>query len=500
MLDSNHRDQNSLTMTIVNQYKKAVKGLILGAMALGTTLLFSCSKVNDQEPYTTLPPDAAFSNPERIEKSAIGMYDALQNAEFLGGRVLIYSDVRGNDVNPASYFTQVPTFNMLSTINYAFNCWAGGYRTIFEANLFTNSLQANESVIGAEAAAVYYGEAKFLRSLAYFYLVNTYGHTYTYQPDAGQLGVPLVLQPDGVDALDPKNKVPRSTVKQVYDQMISDLNDAAAVLPEAWGDGFYDHARATKGAAHALLSRIYLYMGDWARARDYADSVLLSPVGYELDATPQAVFSAGNYTSSSERIFSVAMNAADNPNTNNAIGQHYGANGRGDITISGAYLALPGFDTANDRRRTQLIQTVGSGSNATFYTRKFFGTSTFDSWVPIFRLAEIKLIKAEALARLSTGAASPEAITLVNEIRARANATAIAPATQAALIDAILVERRIELAFEGHGEFDFLRTHREIPARLPAHPAQAWDDDYSIFPIPFQEIQRNTTLIQNDGY
>lgn len=472
--------------------------MILGVIALGASFLFSCSKVDDQVPYTTLPPDAAFGSPERIEKAALGMYDALQNAEFLGGRVLIYADVRGNDVNPSSYFGQMPTFNMLATTNFAFNCWAGGYRTIFEANLFTKNLQSNESVVGPEQAAIYYGEAKFLRSLVYFYLVNTYAHTYTYQADAGQKGVPLVLTAvsDGQEALDPNNKLPRSSVKQVYDQIIKDLTEAAAVLPTSWDDGFFDHSRATKGAAHALLARVYLYMGDWAKARDYADSVLLSTVGYELEASPRAVFSRDNFGTSTERIFSVAMNTADNPNTNNAIGQHYSSRGRGDITINPAYLALPGFDTTVDRRKTQLVEKV-SGA---FYTLKYYTTNTIDAWVPIFRLAEINLIKAEALARLSPAVADPNAIVLLNEVRARANAAPLAPATQAALIDAILTERRIELAFEGQGEFDFLRTHRDIPARGTVHTAQAWNSDYVIFPIPFSETQRNTNLIQNDGY
>lgn len=492
-------------MTISNYYIKSGKGLILGALALGVSFLFSCSKVDDQVPYTTMPPADAFSNPERIEKAALGMYDALQNAEFLGGRVLIYSDVRGNDVNPSSYFGQMPTFNMLATTNLAFNCWAGGYRTIFEANLFTKNLQANESVVGAQQAAIYYGEAKFLRSLVYFFLVNTYAHTYTYQADAGQKGVPLVLTAvsDGQEALDPSNKLPRSSVKQVYDQMIKDLTEAAAVLPKSWGSTarFFNHARATKGAVHALLARTYLYMGDWAKARDYADSVLLSSVGYKLDESPATVFSKENFDVSTERIFSVAMNTSDNPNTNNAIGQHYGSRGRGDITISAEYLALPGFDTLVDKRKTQLVEKVSS--TGAFYTLKYYNAvaqNTTEAWVPVFRLAEIKLIKAEALARLSPAVADPNAILLLNEIRARASAAALAPATQAALIDAILTERRIELAFEGHGEFDFLRTHRDIPARGTAHTAQAWNSDYVIFPIPFSETQRNTNLIQNDGY
>lgn len=189
------------------------------------------------------------------------------------------------------------------------------------------------------------------------------------------------------------------------------------------------------------------------------------------------------------------MNSGDNPNTNNAIGQHYGATGRGDITISSAYLTLPDFDTATDLRAKPLFSKVGT----TFYTKKFFGTSTVDAWVPIFRLAEIILIKAEALARLNAAVADPEAIVLLNTIRSRAGAASLAPLTQTALIDNILTERRIELAFEGQGEFDFLRTKRSVPARGTT-AAQEWNSKYVIFPLPFQEVQRNPNMEQNDGY
>ncbi|SEW53906.1 RagB/SusD family nutrient uptake outer membrane protein [Chitinophaga arvensicola] len=487
-----------------NFRKKLNSRLAVGAVAIASTLVFSCSKVNDQVPFSKLTPKEAFSTPDRIEKSAIGMYDALQNLEFLGGRVLIYSDIRGNDVNVASYFGNVPTFNMLSSNIYAFNAWSGGYRTIFESNYFSGNLKDNESVVTPAVAAGYYAEAKFIRALTYFFLVNTYAQTYTFDAAAAQPGVPLVLTAarDGAEALDPKNKIPRASVKAVYDQMIKDLTEAAAVLPVETGDDYNDRARATKGAAHALLARIYLYQGNWQKAKDYADSVLLSPRGYELAATPADVWSAGNYQSSMERIFSVAMSSGDNPNTNNALGQHYGSAGRGDITISQSYLKLPNFDRFTDLRAKPLFTysiNKTTGDTTAFYTKKFFGNSTVDAWVPILRLAEVILIKAEALARLNTATADPDAITLLNQIRTRAKAKVLAPATQAALIDNILTERRIELAFEGHGEFDFLRTHRSIPARENVD-AQPWNGDYVIFPLPQSEVERNPNMSQNPKY
>lgn len=478
------------------------KKLSIGAVALASTVAFSCSKVNDQSPYAKLDPNAAFSTPERIAKSAVGMYDALQNLEFFGGRVLIYVDQRGLDANKAAYFPNVATFDMLSNSTTAFNCWSGGYRTINETNFFSQKLKENESKVTPENAAQYYAESKFIRSLAYFYLVNIYAQTYTFSSDASQPGVPLILTApkDGAEALDPKNKVPRNSVKEIYDNMIKELTEAANVLPVKTGDGFYDHARATKGAAQALLARIYLYQGNWAKARDLADSVLLSSAGYALE-NPVTVFASANYQTSKERIFSVAMNSADNPNTNNALGQHYGAKGRADISISRDYLSLPNFDVKTDLRGKSLYNIVVSSDkkDTTFYTAKFFGTSAFDAWVPVLRLSEVMLIKAEALARLNTAAADPEAIKLLNQVRVRASATPLAPATAADLITNILTERRIELAFEGQGVFDFQRTHRDIPAHAGL-AAQAWNGKYTIFPLPFAEVDRNPNMKQNEGY
>lgn len=478
--------------------------LAIGAVALASTVMFSCSKVNDQQPYAKLDPKDAFSNPERIGKAAVGMYDALQNPEFLGGRVLLYADQRGLDANSSGFFTNLGTFDMVSSNVYAFNCWSGGYRTINETNFFSMNLKANESVVTPEEAAGYYAEAKFIRALSYFYLVNTFAQTYTFAPGATQPGVPLILTApkDGAEATDPSNKVPRKPVKDIYDQMIKDLTEAAAVLPVSTGDAFANHARATKGAAHALLSRIYLYQGNWAKARDFADSVLLSTAGYDLDATPATVFSAGNYQSSKERIFSVAMNSGDNPNTNNALGQHYGSGGRADVSISAAYRNLPNFNYQTDLRGKPLfsysIDKVTKDTIA-FYTTKFFGTSTFDAWVPVIRLAEVMLIKAEALARLNTAAPDAGAVTLLNTIRTRAKASVLAPATQAELITNILTERRIELAFEGHGVLDFQRTQRDIPAHGNVG-IQKWNGNYTIFPLPFAEVERNPNMAQNEGY
>lgn len=462
-------------------------------------MLGSCSKVNEQDPYEGVNPSDVFNNPTRIESAAIGMYHALQNAEFLGGRALIYIDQRGNDVNVSAFFGQIPTFNMLSNNGTALLAWTGGYRTIFEANNFLFNVEKAGSVLSADEIKQYAAEAKFVRALVYYYLVNIYAQTYGFSANGSHLGIPLMTMPPpqtGAEAFDPKYRVARSTVKQTYDLIIKDLTEAEAGLPDDWGDGYFNHARATKAAANGLLSRVYLLTENWANVNTAADKVLASPLGYALESAPYANFDKDKYISSSEIIFNIAMNSNDNPNTNNAIGQHYSGQGRGDITVSNSYLNLPNFG-ANDRRKSADTMIVQIGSNR--YTGKFFETP-FDSWVPVMRLAEIMLNKAEALARINAGV-STDALDIINEIRARSNADPIAvPATKQDLIDIILNERRIELAFEGFGMIDFVRTKRNIPARGSTQPEQAWNDQFTPWPIPFQETQQNTNLAQNPGY
>ncbi|MEO5647768.1 MAG: RagB/SusD family nutrient uptake outer membrane protein, partial [Chitinophagaceae bacterium] len=298
--------------------------------------------------------------------------------------------------------------------------------------------------------------------------------------------IPLVLTAAD-DPFAPSNQIPRSTVKQVYDQMEADLLEAEIKLPLTYTDTYLKTTRATKGAARALLMRLYLYKGDFAKASTYANTIITS-ANYSLQSSPEIPFRT---FTTNESIFSVAMDGGDNPNTNNAIGQHYGASRRADISIDQNFINLLG---ATDKRKTLLTTSV----SGTFYTSKYNnGTSDF---VPVFRYAEVLLTRAEALARLApAGTADAAALVLLNQIRTRAGATPATAATQQQLIDAILLERRIELAFEGHGIFEFLRTGRAIPAHgIVAE--QPYGSNYVVLPIPKYDIDKNPNLTQNPGY
>lgn len=469
-----------------------IKNIVLGCFAAGA-FASSCTKSDlFKAPQNAISADQVFTTPDRIEKASVGMYDALQNSNFFSGRVLIYADIRGLDAIPNSYFGNMGFYSSTnSSDGTVASAYQAAYRTIYQANLFLQGFTPKASVVSADKANQYIGEAKFIRSLCYFYLVNLWAQPYNFTADASHAGVPLVLTP-AADPFSSTNNIPRSTVKQVYDQIEADLLDAEAKLPAPGSDDFTRTARATKGAARALLARLYLYKGDWTKANQYADAVINMNF-YSLNTNPITTFRTP-YTTK-ESIFSVAMSGSDNPNTNNSLGQHYGPRARGDISISVDYINL--MDTNVDNRyRAKGGDSLMERYNGAFWTRKYTGLTT--DFVPVLRYAEIILIKSEALAKLATGV-DANAVILLNSIRTRSNASVLAPLSKDELITDLIRERRIELAFEGQGSLEFQRNKMDLPAHSTV-PVQPWGSNYRVLPIPKYETDKNPNLAQNPGY
>ena len=464
--------------------------VLLASLVLGSFML-SCD-VLDQPYYMGYDADAIFSKPENIRSAAIGMYDAFQNAEFLGGRAQIYADIRGMDVNPVSYFGAVSTHDgtLTAANTIVQNAWTGAYRTLFEINLFLEGIGAHPDVVPADEEQRFIAEAKFLRAVVYFYTLNLWGQQYT--EGGTNLGVPLVLRSfDGGNAFSDEAKIPRSTVDEVYDQIIKDLKDALS-LPSQLDDPYENISRANANAVNAFLSRVYLYTKQYGEAVNAANAVS----GYNLESdVATSVFALPPPTDKKEIIFFVAMSDTDNPNTNNALGQHYGADYRGDITVSNNYLGL--FDSGDTR--LNLLKEKNSSS----YCNKYPNGSR--NWAPVIRYAEVLLNKAEALAQQNSGV-SADAVTIINEIRTRSSASTKQVsdfATKAELIDFILAERRRELAFEGHGSFDLFRNGKGIEAGRATVLAAAIPYPSNLFalPIPQADVTKAPDiLVQNPGY
>ncbi len=460
--------------------------VLLGGMA-------SCKKSKlFTEPEFAISEADAYSSADRIDKSAVGMYDQLQNANYFGGRILVYVDQRGLDANQSSFFGEMGKYTTLTAGDGTVaGAWSGAYRTIYQANLFYQSFLPKASLVTAAKADQYIGESKFIRALCYFYLVNLWAQPYGFTADNSHLGVPLILTATNAP-FDASNNVARATVKQVYDQMEADLLDAEAKLPTSYTDPFLQTARATKGAARALLARLYLYKGDYLKADTYAGLVI--GMNYQLQSSLRSVLNTP-YTTR-ESIFSVAMSGGDNPNTNNSIGQHYGINpGRGDVNITSDYLNLFAGGAASTDKRIVDLTKVFSGSS---WSTKYPGLTT--DFVPVIRLAEVILIKAEALARQSTTVSAP-ALTLVQSIRTRSDpSVTLVATTQQQLIDVILKEKRMELAFEGHNYLDLSRAKLDLPPHGFVTQNIAYGANLRVFPIPTYDLQKNPNLVPNPGY
>jgi hypothetical protein len=478
------------------QFKYIITGVLIVILSSA-----ACTKKNlFDQPLDAVSTATAFSSPERIDKASTGMYSALQNINWGCGRNFIYTDVQGLDANPSSFFGNIGFFNQMrpedGTITSA---WIAAYTTIYTANLFVKNFMPVMNTVTPEKANQYLGEAKFIRAYNYFYLVNLWAQPYTdpINGAAKNLGVPLILEA-AEDPFSSTTQIPRSTVKEVYDQIEKDLLDAETKLPLSYtGDAYTNVARATKGAARGLLMRMYLYEGNWAKAVNYADAIINENL-YGLNAAPEIPFR--NYTTK-ESIFSVAFSGSNNPDRNNALAAHYSPSVRGDISISNAYLNL--MDTLNDLRYKNLvIKTIkGTGTAATqyFWTIKY---TNFADWVPVLRYPEVLLVKAEALARQGAAGdpANVTALTLLNQVRTRSKASPITVTTNQQLISAILTERRIELAFEGQSFFDLQRTQQDIPAHASIQIPQPYGSTYRVLPIPQRDINIMPTLEQNKGY
>lgn len=473
---------------------KHINKYIISALTCAT-LLSSCNfEVLDDNPYYMGDSaDQIFSSKEKIDAACVGMYNAIQNAEFLGGRAQIYVDSRGIDVNPPTYFTGISTFNPTSSNAYTENAWEGAYRTIYECNLFINGIDKalTNAIITQNEYNELAAEAKFIRAVVYFYTLNFWGQMYI--KDNSNLGVPLVLIPfDGSTAFTEATKIKRATIDECYAQIIEDLKFAETYLYETWDDEYYNRARATIGAAQAFLSRVYLYCGDNDNAIKYANDVIGK---YSLDTDVVNIFFSPQ--TSPEVIFFIAMNSTDNPNTNNALGQHYGASARADITVSTVYQNLL---SATDTRKTKALLS----KNGAVYCNKYQKKSA--DWSPVIRYAEVLLNKAEALVKKNQ-TVDATAVALLSEVHSRSDAgqnySVTDFATASSLLDEILLERRRELAFEGHASFDLFRNKIGISAGRGAAtaPAIVYPDNLFALPIPNYDVEKaNGIIVQNPGY
>ncbi|MGA0560089.1 RagB/SusD family nutrient uptake outer membrane protein [Larkinella sp. VNQ87] len=473
--------------------KAALLAVLLGPVTTSCTE----EEILEPTPLTSLADVEAFANPDRVLAQINGLYSSVKNGQFLGGRYLVYIDVRGEEfLNVTNNgVTALQTWNHTnnSGSNEPTNLWNQAYLAINRINLFLEGLDANPNVVDAALANQYRGEARFLRGLTYLSLIQLYAQPYT-KDNGASLGLPLRLKGEVGTG---NNDLVRSTVAQVYTQILEDLTFAEQNLPTNYATAVLNTTRAHKNTAIALKTRAYLAMGRYADVVTEANKIVSATapyraatgVAHQLQASVATVFT--NYTTT-ESILSMPMSSNDLPGTQNGLASYYmPIVGIGDYSLNpNGILANPAF-TATDARRTNFVKNDFTGDAGRNRLTKFPTGPQHTDYVPIIRYAEVLLNLAEAKARLAAGV-DADALALLNAVRGRSAPTAVYTtlADKTALIDAILVERRIELLGEGFRSNDLLRLNQPLPAKGNIQAVVTTASVY-IWPIPQGELNVN---------
>lgn len=452
--------------------------------------LSSCEKKLALTPEQDLTEETIFSSASTARSAVLGIYSTAQTLDFYGGLPQMIEEYMGDNVEFVGSFPtlqELRDFTTLSNNSNISGIWQEHYRVITRANKVIANVGKVAELSDAEKNQ-YVGEAKFLRALAYLQLVNQFAQPFQVS-NGTNAGVPLVLDDFTGEITYPA----RATVNQVHDQIKKDLTEAAAALPPSYSAGVDTRGRATKGAANALLSRLYLYREEWANAITAARAAITGPYTLATDYT----FYDKN---TAEDVFTIQNSAVDNGRTGSGGWASYfsptAVGGRGDAPFS-ASLATAYEAEAGDKR--YLLKRTGTAADALSrtFTTKFPDAVTNADNSPVIRITEVYLNLAEALAQ-SNALPNAEAITILNNLRNRAGLTPkLVFANKQALIDAILLERRKELAFEGFRRMDMLRYKQNLRA---GNPLAAFGGQKTIFPIPQRELDNNKSLTPNPGF
>jgi hypothetical protein len=409
-------------------------------------------------PETLFSDQVVFDTPARIELQANGLYQYMKNGAFLGGRFQVYGDIRANDFlnRTSNSVTGMQVWNHTLTetsTNDVINLWNNGYSAINQINVFLQGVDDNTAnyVVPtfpadfAVKASQYKGEARFLHALAYFSLLQYYARTYT-DGNGSKPGLPLRLKPEKSSE---NNDLARSTVGEIYTQILEDLNFAEANLPLTYTSA--EATRAHKNAAIALKTRVYLTMGKYAEVATEAAKIVgqttalfsaTAGIAHKLDPSVKTLFALPQETA--ENIFAFGFSTQNAPGPQNPVAYYYmptskGGNGEYGLNKAGIIAETTAFGPKDARRNFILTDATDT------YWMKFSSPSPYLDKAPVIRYAEVLLSFAEAKVRTSNSV-NAETVALLNAIRGRSDAsktyiTASFSSAQA-LIDAILVRKK----------------------------------------------------------
>jgi starch-binding outer membrane protein, SusD/RagB family len=444
-----------------------------------------CRKfVEVPSPTTEIVAQTVFSNDATATSAILGIYSSMQqdvgmasvNTSLFAGLSADEMIFYANDAN----LGQIYSNSLLATNTDISAYWGNAYQYIFGANALLAGLE-NNAAISAEVKQQLTGEAKFIRAFCYFYLVNLFGD------------VPLILTTDYKE-----NSIAfRAASKDVYAQITIDLQDAESVLPENYvqadNTATSERVRPNKWAAAAMLSRVYLYEGNWGGAVTESDHVINQSGMYSLATDLDSCFLANN----SEAILQlIPVNSYNNGTWDAFVFLLSGApSGAYGISLSNGLFNA--FETGDQRRVHWVDSIIVSGYTYYFaYKYKSFSTGVLSEYETLLRLSEQYLIRAEANAMTNN---LTEATSDLNTIRHRAGLANTTASDIPSLLQAIQTERRFELFSEwGHRWLDLKRTGTATAVLSPIK--SGWQPSDTLYPIPQNDRTTDPNLTQNPNY
>jgi starch-binding outer membrane protein, SusD/RagB family len=505
--------------------------LNISLFAFGIGLFASCDSLLDVKPRTAIDASTALTNETALLAALRASYDRLQTTDLYGSSQIAFAEALGDNgrgrlaggasTNSGRLGAQLQHLNGSHLIG-----WTQYYLLINQVNLILEATP-NVKELSASSRNTIEGQALFLRALAYHDLVKSYAYDPGVEVPANDRGgVPLVLT--GVLDASQVTLPSRAPVQAVYDQIYKDLEEATKKLNGI--TTIQTPAFAGSGAVLALHSRVALFRRDYATAVQKANDALLFAPRIVASTAYKGAWRTSVHP---ESVFELPFATPENIGVNVSLQSFYTSTvngqpntitgGFGDMVINNAYgstlssqiTTLPSIASGTITRDERFFSgggnddmvrlgALGRGNQALQELCKFYGRNgqiNLDN-IPLIRTPEIILNRAEAQFYLGNeNAARTDLATIISNRYTNngAAATVTVSLTGTALINEILRQRRLELAFEGHRFFDMKRNGESFP-RPGGLPTTQYIDTRILAPIPQADLNANPNLVQNAGY
>ena len=436
---------------------KSMKHIIIPVSFAMALLFAGCEEWLEVYPTRSLPTEIAIQDEKGLMNGINGCYDALQFSSIYGRSLVNISALASDNAYNGGTIKEYGQFNnntILADNSTIEGTWSGLYTAINRANSILEAIDGLDDMEETTRDS-YRAELRFLRALHYFNLVRCFGE------------VPLREEATtDLSSLD----VPVSPYSDLYQFILDDLEFADGKINGS------SPVRATNWAAKALMAKVYLHMEDYGNAASIAGEIIDNGP-FTLEPRYADLF---EMEGSAESIFEVDFNENDK----NRMAEYFFPN-----QLTGRYEVAPeeGFIESYEPEDTARFNATVKYTGSTPYVAKYENISLGSDNVYVFRLAEIHLIRAEALANDNGDLDVIKGD--INAVRNRAKLGNTTAGTYEELKMAIEKERRYELAFEGHRWFDLVRTGRAVDVL-----ENVTSENQYLFPIPLAETSSNESI------